>query len=97
METASNSFVEEPIGAALTRTALAALPRVRVAGLPDGMIGIMRRTVVEAGLDLHSVRRWLWTTTGFEAETYLRAVGGGGPLHPEPYFAVPVTALWPPR
>ena len=99
MEYAANSTVEEPIGVAIARAVVAGLPRVAVADLPDGMVAILRRSILRAGLDLQLVRQLLWNTTGgFESETYVRAARGhSGPLNPEPYFAFPLTALAPPR
>jgi hypothetical protein len=96
MESASEAVFAESVGAGITRSVLAGLPRVQVAGLPRGMVAVLRRRVLATGLDLQDVRRWLWTTSGYESETYLRvAREAGGPLNPEPYFAIPLSALLP--
>ena len=97
MEQATDSVPTEPIADAITRAIVADLPRIAVAGLPAGMVAILRRTIVAAGLDLQNVRELLWSTAGgFESETYLRLVrDNSGPLNPEPYFAIPLSALAP--
>ena len=103
MDGISDTTVEESAGAGILRTALAGLPKLSVAGLPEGMVCILTRTVVDAGIDPWDVRAWLYRASGFEAHTYLRTNGGtdGGrpraPINPEPYFAIPVRALLPPR
>ena len=97
MEHAFDNLPAETPAEAIARSILAELPRIAVAGLPAGMVAILRRTVTAAGLDIELVRRLLWATAGgFESEVYLRLVReSSGPVHPEPYFAFPATALTP--
>lgn len=91
---------EEDSRTALARVILSSLPRVVVTGMAPELAAIMRSTVVAAGLDPLDVGAWVEASGGYEANAYVRHKDAAGdarglraPLHPEPYFAIPLTAL----